>query len=324
MWHHPELFYIDNTFSQDIMTKAIKLATTIDEQIERLKNRGMIIPDEEVAKAYLWYIGYYRQGFYWFPMEQDYPNKEQRNHLFNEGANFATSIVLYNFDADFRTILNSYLQDIEVDMRAKVIYLISNIHKTNPIWFADKRFVNQSFIKAFTEKYNREIANNDVIKRHAKAHPNDKFAPAWKTLEYMSFGDMERLIEALKDDKEQILIYNCYGFNEDKSFPNYIDVIRIVRNYCAHGHPLFDFISSRSIRAGKFKKVMKGKNLHKDFYSNIQGILVLTQYFLYYLPDGKGDKFREEMKDFFAKRITPDIEPIVGFLKNTPWLENKI
>jgi abortive infection bacteriophage resistance protein len=231
---------------------------------------------------------------------------------------------MYEFDKDFRTILNAYLQDIEVDLRTKVIYIISNLHKNNPTWFADRRIVKRSFIDYFTEKYNREIINNEVIRNHARYHINDRFAPAWKTLEFLSFGDLQRLIASIKDYNEQELIYKCYGFKDNKLFPNYIDTIRIVRNYCAHGHPLFDFISSRSIRAGKFKKVMKGKTLHKDFYSNIQGVLILIQYFLYYLPNNKGDKFREEMKTFLSARITSDIEPVVGFLKNTPWLEKKL
>lgn len=306
------------------MSRTIKLATSIDEQIERLKNRGMIIKDEAFAKEMLAYIGYYRLGFYWFPFEQNYPQKVNRNHLFNEGTDFATSIVMYEFDKDFRTILNAYLQDIEVDLRTKVIYIISNLHKNNPTWFADRRIVKRSFIDYFTEKYNREIINNEVIRNHARYHINDRFAPAWKTLEFLSFGDLQRLIASIKDYNEQELIYKCYGFKDNRLFPNYIDTIRIVRNYCAHGHPLFDFISSRSIRAGKFKKVMKGKTLHKDFYSNIQGVLILIQYFLYYLPNNKGDKFREEMKAFLSARITSDIEPVVGFLKNTPWLEKKL
>lgn len=306
------------------MSRTIKQATSIDEQIERLKNRGMIIKDEAFAKEMLAYIGYYRLGFYWFPFEQNYPQKVNRNHLFNEGTDFATSIVMYEFDKDFRTILNAYLQDIEVDLRTKVIYIISNLHKNNPTWFADRRIVKRSFIDYFTEKYNREIINNEVIRNHARYHINDRFAPAWKTLEFLSFGDLQRLIASIKDYNEQELIYKCYGFKDNKLFPNYIDTIRIVRNYCAHGHPLFDFISSRSIRAGKFKKVMKGKTLHKDFYSNIQGVLILIQYFLYYLPNNKGDKFREEMKAFLSARITSDIETVVGFLKNTPWLEKKL
>lgn len=179
------------------MSRTIKQATSIDEQIERLKNRGMIIKDEAFAKEMLAYIGYYRLGFYWFPFEQNYPQKVNRNHLFNEGTDFATSIVMYEFDKDFRTILNAYLQDIEVDLRTKVIYIISNLHKNNPTWFADRRIVKRSFIDYFTEKYNREIINNEVIRNHARYHINDRFAPAWKTLEFLSFGDLQRLIASI-------------------------------------------------------------------------------------------------------------------------------
>lgn len=301
----------------------IKQATTIEEQIERLKERGMIIRSDEFAKMYLWNIGYYRLGFYWFPYEQDYPQKVNRNHLFKEGTDFSTIMTLYDFDSTLRPMLSAALLKIEVDIRAKVIYLISNLHKQSPAWFADSRVVSRDFIEDFTEKYNREIINNEVIRNHARYHINDRFAPAWKTLEFLSFGDLQRLIASLKSDRDRMMIYNCYGFDEKKSFPNYIDVIRILRNYCAHGHPLFDFHFSRSIRAGKFKRVMKGKQIASNFYSSIQGALVLTQYFLYYLPENQGDIFRDRLRNYFSF-IPSDIEPVVGFLKDTPWLEKKL
>jgi abortive infection bacteriophage resistance protein len=163
------------------MTKTvIKQATTIEEQIERLKERGMIIRSNEFAKMYLWNIGYYRLGFYWFPYEQDYPQKVNRNHLFNEGTDFSTIMTLYDFDSTLRSMLSAALLKIEVDIRAKVIYLISNLHKQSPAWFADSRVVSRDFIEDFTEKYNREIINNEVIRNHARYHINDRFAPAWK------------------------------------------------------------------------------------------------------------------------------------------------
>jgi len=40
--------------------------TTIDEQIDLLKSRGLSIKDDNKAKEYLLDIGYYRLGFYWF------------------------------------------------------------------------------------------------------------------------------------------------------------------------------------------------------------------------------------------------------------------
>ena len=48
-------------------------ATTIEEQIVLLKNRGMEIEDEKKAAECLLDIGYFRLGFYWFPFEKSYP-----------------------------------------------------------------------------------------------------------------------------------------------------------------------------------------------------------------------------------------------------------
>jgi abortive infection bacteriophage resistance protein len=60
----------------------MKQATTIEEQIALLKNRGMIIGNEDKAKEILMDIGYYRLGFYWFPFEKTYPAKIEPAHMF--------------------------------------------------------------------------------------------------------------------------------------------------------------------------------------------------------------------------------------------------
>ncbi|EOA58513.1 hypothetical protein HMPREF1214_02085 [Bacteroides sp. HPS0048] len=302
----------------------IKLATTTEEQIQRLKDREMTINDEALARETLMDVGYYRLGFYWFPMEKTYPERTGRNHEFKEGSNFETSIHLYVFDKYFRNILTSYLSDIEVNVRTKVIYIISNIHKQNPTRFADNDVVMYSYINQFEKKYNTEIINNDVIKRHSERHKNDKYAPAWKTLEYLSFGDLIRLIENIKSPESKQKIYACYGFNEDKTFPNYIDVIRQLRNCCAHGHPIFDMVLCKSLRAAKLKTVFKGKTLPDNFYSNMQGALIVMQYILYYLPGNKGDEFREEIQSFFKEKMTDDIKSMVGYLLEIPWLQAKL
>lgn len=55
----------------------IKTATTIEEQIAKLRKRGLTISDEDKAKEILSDIGYYRLGFYWFPYEKGYPKKNK-------------------------------------------------------------------------------------------------------------------------------------------------------------------------------------------------------------------------------------------------------
>lgn len=52
----------------------IKFATTIDQQLDLLEQRGLRINDREKAKEILLDIGYYRLGFYLFPFEKSFPN----------------------------------------------------------------------------------------------------------------------------------------------------------------------------------------------------------------------------------------------------------
>lgn len=300
----------------------MKKATTIEEQIEKLRSRGMSIGTEERAREVLLDVGYYRLGFYWFPMERSYPRKDNRSHVFKPGTTFDKIVRLYEFDKELRQLLSSYLHDIEVNLRTKVIYHVSNKHKDNPCWFADGDVVMGPFISSFERKYREEIRNNDVISRHHAKYPDCVYAPSWKTLEYVSFGDLIRLIDSLKDEETRREIFAYYGFRDETSFPNYIDVIRQLRNDCAHGHSLFDLRLYRSLRAGKFKKVLKGDQ--GDLWSNLNGVLLVIQYFLFYLPGNKGVQFMKDVKRLMNVHRKEDIMDIVGYLNDVPWLEEKL
>jgi abortive infection bacteriophage resistance protein len=300
----------------------MKKATTIEEQIAKLKERGMLISDEKHTSELLLDIGYYRLGFYWFPMEKSYPNKDRRNHDFKTGASFDKSVRLYEFDKKLRNILSFYIYDLEINLRTKVVYHVSNRHKDNPIWFSDNSIVMLPFINQLKKKYTDEIRNNDVIARHHANHPNHEYAPAWKTLEYISFGDLIRLIDNLKSDTLRKEIYNFYGISDDKTFPNYIDIIRQMRNRCAHGHPIFDLKLSRSLRAAKFKTILKGDQ--GNLWSSLSGVLMIIQYFLFYLPGDKGIRFSDEIKKLMNQHHNEDIMEYVGYLNDIPWLKQKL
>lgn len=300
----------------------MKKATTIEEQIAKLKERGMSISDDRHASELLLDIGYYRLGFYWFPMEKSYPSKERRNHDFKMGASFDKSVRLYEFDKELRNILSFYIYDLEVNLRTKVVYYVSNRYKDNPVWFSDNAVVMQPFIDQLKKKYTDEIRNNDVISRHHAKHPDHEYAPAWKTLEYISFGDLIRLIDNLKSEALRKDIYSFYGISDDKTFPNYIDTIRQMRNSCAHGHPIFDLKLSRSLRAAKFKTVLKGDQ--GDLWSSLSGVLMIIQYFLFYLPGNKGEQFSKEVRRLLNQHRKEDIMEYVGYLNDIPWLEQKL
>lgn len=62
----------------------MKQATTIEEQINLLEQRGIIILDKEKAKTQLIDIGYFRLGSYFFPFENSYPEQKIEITIINQ------------------------------------------------------------------------------------------------------------------------------------------------------------------------------------------------------------------------------------------------
>jgi abortive infection bacteriophage resistance protein len=100
-------------------------ATTIDQQIQKLRDRGVVISDEDKAKENLLDIGYFRLCSYLFPFEKTYPKLKNRNHEFKAGTQFEDAVTLYYLDFDLRTILFKYITRIEVAFRTYVTYTLS-------------------------------------------------------------------------------------------------------------------------------------------------------------------------------------------------------
>ena len=250
-------------------------ATNINEQIEKLKSRGMTISDAEKAKEVLLDVGYYRLGFYWFHFEKSYPRTENRNHEFKEGTDFDNIVKLYYFDFNLRNILLKYINRIEINLRTFLIYFMSNKYKNSPTWFADPAIMAQSYINTFDkEVYNDKFMKNPVIKRHHSKHINDKYAPAWKTIEFMTLGTVINLIAHIKNNDDKKEISKHFGINKTVIFECYINLIRRVRNICAHGNVLFDMSLPQSIRKGP-----AGKMSEED-YHNLKGAIQVTAYML--------------------------------------------
>ena len=240
-------------------------AFTLDKQIAQLRERGMVITDIEKAKEVLFDIGYFRMGFYWFPFEKTYPNKHHRTHEFNKGTSFDDAVKLYYFDFTLRNLLLKPLSRIEIAFRTKVTYLVSNAYVNSPTWFVDPTVVNRNQSNSFEKKVYRQIVEKiPVIALHHRHHINDKFAPAWKTLEFMTLGEMVHLFKSIKDDGIRLQIANCFGIRKLVTFENYLDLIKDLRNTCAHGNVLYDFTPEKSIRKGPamFKGIGENQNLN--------------------------------------------------------------
>lgn len=283
-----------------------KSATTIDQQIELLKSRGLTITDEEKTREILKDIGYYRLGFYLFPLEKTYPNLNNRTHEYIDGASFEDAVSLYYFDFDFRLLLMRYLNRIEIAFRTALIYNLSNRYSSNSIWFASPAVVNRAYISFFETDIYPDFRRNPIIRRHHLKNPNDRFAPAWKTLEFMTFGAVLKLYENLKDIEDKKTIAFEFGIRQVVTFENYMHTIRQVRNACAHGQYLYDFQLPQGIRRGPAQT-------SPDERYNLIGALRVINYIMKQVSMNRADDMIMQIKDLYNNLCCacPILRPLI-------------
>lgn len=264
-------------------------AITLDEQIALLRSRNMTISDELKAKEILFDIGYFRMGFYWFPFEKTYPNKHHRTHLFKDGTNFNDAVELYYFDFNLRNILLKPLSRIEIAFRTKVAYIISNYYKDSPTWFVDITVVSKQQACSFENRVYQPILDKvQIISMHHRHHINDRFAPAWKTLEFMTLGEMVHLFKSIKNEDLKLQIANYFGIKKLVTFENYLELVKELRNTCAHGNVLYDFTTERSIRKGPAMKKGIGEN------QNLNGALRIILFMMKQISE---NRYNDLIKD---------------------------
>lgn len=285
-----------------------KTAKTYDEQISLLRKRNVIITDVLKAKEYLSDIGYYRLGFYSYPFEITYPKLDNtRSHDVKKDTTIEDIVALYYFDFDLRAILNRYLSRIEVSFRSTMIYELSVKYCGNPYWFVDPTVVTDSFITKFDKEVYSHLRSKTTIKRHHDKY-NDKYAPAWKSIEYMTIGNIEYLYNNLLLDKDKELISRTYREPAYSTFGSYISTIREVRNACAHGNVIFGLKMATGIKTGVACPSLAGDERH-----TLKGALRVITFILGNISQNRANDMWKEL-DVATRRLyskVPSIRPII-------------
>jgi len=281
-----------------------KRATNTIKQIELLKSRGMTLDySDEKVKEFLLDIGYYRLGFYWHPFEID------KNHKFKKGTKISDIIKLYYLDVDLRNILSRYINRIEINFRTKLVYYVSNKYKDSPTWFADPTVVNSYIIDNLSKFYNqRFVKSNKPIKKHHAKYINDKYAPAWKTIEFLTFGTILNIYKNLKDDSIKNRISESFGINNNKKFTNLMGTILFLRNSCAHGDALFDLNTSKGI------SVIPQIELNND-RNSIYSCIKIVYYFLGTISANRKVELENQINTIFEN--FEDNDNINNIIKNS-------
>lgn len=271
-----------------------KYATNIEGQIRLLQAKGMEFEapyDIEKAKEVLLDIGYYRLGFYGQPFEVD------EHHTFRAGVTFKDVVDLYYLDSDLRELLFRAIKRIEINFRTQLVYQVSNIYASNAHWYVDPEIVLEKFVQNFKQNYYTAqfIRSNKAIKKHHTKYPADRYAPAWKTLEYLTFGSIEILFKSILDEEVKLSIALRYGINRLDIFSNYLKTIVFIRNICAHNEVLFDSNTAQGIKLTSLIAISR------DDRHSLHGSIQVILYFLGQISRNRKEDLEVQMKELFTK-----------------------
>ena len=75
-----------------------KTATTYVDQLQQLKNRGLIVDSDKKALHLLETLNYFRLSGYWYPLLAE----PKEDHIFKPNSTFQTAFKLYRFEKTFQ------------------------------------------------------------------------------------------------------------------------------------------------------------------------------------------------------------------------------
>lgn len=222
---------------------------TIQEQLTRLKNKGMVFNDENIAMTYLARINYFRLKYYWVDMI------DVSSGCFIDGANFNVVIDRYEFDKKLRNILFDAIEVLEVGLRTKFISILSLATNTG-LWYLDgSLFNNQQFHAnlVMEMKYEFDRNSDPFVRQYIFDHPDwDKSSlngdnpDAWMIFETATFGTLSKMYKNLRNQSPlKSRIANEFGLYSARELSSWLEAISVLRNVIAHHSRIWHKIFSK-------------------------------------------------------------------------------
>lgn len=207
-----------------------KQPTDIPTQLAMLKQRGLIINDEDTALKQLASISYFRLANYWKTFETD-----ETTHALANGTRLEDIIALYTFDKELRSLIFTAIQDIEIALRTRIIHFFSMAH--GAFWFMDaSQFNSRSIFQTCLDNIKAELdrSKEDFLQEHFAKYDTPNMPPVWKTLEVVSFGTLSKLYQNMKDVEVKKQVAKSVGLLQYTYLESWMRSLAVLRNCCAH------------------------------------------------------------------------------------------
>lgn len=212
--------------------------------IQKYKDAGLVITDDQKVETALNEIGFYRLRGYSFHLYDNATKKYIPN------VTFDTICHIYNFDMELRSLLFGMTCKIEVALRSRFCEAL--LQKNDALIYLDPSiFKDKAIFWRNTASISSEIARStDVFITHNYDN-HDGQIPLWAAVEVMSFGTLSKYIKNLSTGTDSVYpsLAQFYKYTSAKGnlatpslemFSSWIHAVVVLRNICAHNSRIYN------------------------------------------------------------------------------------
>ena len=257
----------------------IKEFKTLDEQIEILKDRGLVINDIDKATSLL-----LRENYFFINGYRHIFMKNHKDNSFIKGTKFEELYAVFQFDRSFRNILFKNLLIVENNLKSIIAYTLSKKYGIK-----EKDYLKPSNFSQDSKKI-RQV--NDVlnkirrqIKLNGRQHSatlhylsNYGYVPLWILVKLLSFGMINELYAILKPE-DKLLVAQYYNLDVE-TLGIYIGLLSNYRNLCAHEDIVFDHKTQKEIPDTRYHRLLDIPTVNDEYVygkNDIFGVVIMLK-----------------------------------------------
>lgn len=302
-----------------------KTFKNLDEQIQILIDKGLVINDVEKTKDIL-----FRENYFFINGYRRLFMESFKDRVFIKGTTFEELYAMFVFDRNIRNIMFKNILIVENNIKSIISYQLSKKYGFKERDYLNpKNFTQDSMkvrqVKDVLNKMKRQIRVNG--KQHtATLHyiSNYGYIPMWVLVKVLSFGIISELFCILKPE-DQFKIAEVYDL-EVHTLATYLSLLANFRNLCAHEDILYDHRTQRSIPDDIIHARLNIPKTENEYIYGKKDLYALVIMLHYMLTENEFKDFMNEIEyeiDLLDGKISVvplnDILNKIGFPEN--WRE---
>lgn len=267
---------------------------TIEEQIEILKSRGLVISDIDKAEGLL-----LRENYFFINGYRHIFLKNHKEDTFITGTTFEELYAVFQFDRSFRNVLFKNLLIVENNLKSIIAYKLSKKYGIR-----EKDYLKPS---NFSQDIKKVRQVNDVlnkvkrqIKLNGRQHSatlhylsNYGYVPLWILVKLLSFGMINELYSILKPE-DKLAIAEYYNLDVE-TMGIYISLLSNYRNLCAHEDIVYEHRTQKEIPDTKYHRELDIPLMNDEYIYGKVDIFAVVIMLKYMLDEGDFTDFVNEV-----------------------------